>query len=141
MILFGATLTTKSHELKLSFAGVIYAMRQIIPALLAAAVLSGCATPKIDWTARIGIYAYDRALADYGPPDKSAKFSDGSTVATWMTERSQTFINAGPYFIAPRRYYGPVFVPGYSQTYFPARYLELTFGADGKLKAEKEYSR
>ena len=43
---------------------------------------TGCKTaPKIDWNSRVGNYTYDQAVAELGPPDKSAKLSDGKTVA------------------------------------------------------------
>jgi hypothetical protein len=117
-------------------------MKRIFMAMLAAVLFAGCATtPKINWQARVGNYTYDQAVRESGPPDKSAKLSDGTTVATWITERSQTFVTTGPYFVPTRHFYGPVIMPGYSETYFPARYLQLTFGADGKLASEKEFAK
>jgi len=41
--------------------------------ILAALVLAGCVTQKIDWSARVGNYTYDQAVMELGPPDKSAK--------------------------------------------------------------------
>jgi len=100
--------------------------------------LAGCATtPKIDWTARIGTYTHDQAVMDLGPPDKSARLSDGSIVADWMTRRAQTVVAPEPYYLSPGCYFGPL-TPTYTESYFPARYLRLTFDADGKLKAWKE---
>jgi hypothetical protein len=47
--------------------------------------LCGCkSTPKADWNTRVGAYTYDQAIAELGPPDKSAKLSDGKTVAEWI---------------------------------------------------------
>jgi len=47
-------------------------------------MIVGCkTTPK--WDERIGNYTYDQALAELGPPDKTAKLSDGKTVAEWVT--------------------------------------------------------
>lgn len=52
---------------------------------LAALMLAGCrSTPKIDWNSRIGTYTYDQAVAELGPPDKTAQLSDGTTVAEWI---------------------------------------------------------
>ena len=37
-----------------------------ILALVAILALAGCATPRIDWTARMGHYSYDQAVKDFG---------------------------------------------------------------------------
>jgi hypothetical protein len=103
-------------------------------------LLIGCASPKIDWTSRVGIYTYDQAVAELGPPDKSAKLSDGSTVAEWMTRRGYSGGSAGfmygygyPYYYHPwYHYYDPP-----SPDYF----IRLTFGPDGKLQAYKRVVR
>ena len=50
-----------------------------------AAVFVGCATHRVDWSARIGTYTYDQAINELGPPDKQAKTTDGRTVAEWIT--------------------------------------------------------
>lgn len=106
--------------------------------LLVALGLAGCLTaPKIDWAARIGNYTYDQAILEFGPPDKSAKLTDGTVVADWLTRHAQTVVAPEPYFLPPGCYFGPL-TPMYSETYWPARYVRLTFGANGKLKAWKE---
>jgi len=107
---------------------------------LAAFMLAGCATHSIDWQARVGVYTYDQAVTDYGPPDKYTKLSDGSMVAEWMVHRSSVVTTPGPYYYGPGFYYGPG-GQGYSTTYFPARFLRLTFSPNGKLTAWKEYSK
>jgi len=104
---------------------------------LAALGLASCVTQKIDWSARVGNYSYDQAITELGPPDKSAKLTDGTVVAEWLTQRAQTIIAPEPYFAPPGCYFGPL-TPMRTETYFPARYLRLTFGADGKLKTWKE---
>jgi hypothetical protein len=106
--------------------------------LLAVFIFVGCATP-INWQARVGVYSYDQAVTDYGPPDRSAKLSDGTTVAQWMTARGQTIVTPQPYIYGPG-YYGPVMTT-YTTTSFPAEYLQLTFAPDGKLKAWKRISK
>ncbi len=117
----------------------------MVTALLALA-LAGCATP-INWTARVGVYTYNQAVMDYGPPMTVTKLNDGSTVVEWMTHRGQVVVTPGPYYgpnyVGPGRspyysggYYGPA-----SSTYFPARFLRLEFGPDGKLKAWKEFAK
>ncbi|MGB8368071.1 MAG: hypothetical protein ACLPYZ_09915 [Limisphaerales bacterium] len=104
---------------------------------LAALALAGCVTPTIDWSARVGNYTYDQAVMELGPPDKSAKLTDGTVVADWLTHHAQTIVAPEPYFAPPGSYFGPL-TPMRTETYVPARYLRLTFGADGKLKTWKE---
>jgi hypothetical protein len=105
--------------------------------LLGALMLAGCVTQKIDWPARVGNYTYDQAVLELGPPDKSAKLSDGIIVADWLTSHARTIVAPEPYFLPPGCYFGPL-TPMRTETYFPARYLRLTFGADGKLRTWKE---
>jgi len=108
---------------------------------LLAAVLAGCVTtPRIDWAARVGNYNYDQAVKDFGPPDKAAKLSDGSTVAEWQQRPGQIIITQEPYFAPPGGYYGP-FPPAYSETTFPPSYLRLTFAPDGRLSQFKVSTR
>jgi hypothetical protein len=116
-------------------------MNQILRSLvimMVVFVLAGCATP-INWQARVGIYTYDQAVMNYGPPDSSTKLSDGTTVAQWMTQRGQEIVSQGPYFYGPG-YVGPVW-SGYTTSYFPARFLRLSFSPGGKLTAYKEFSK
>jgi len=115
-------------------------MRVIVPVILGALLLTGCVTPKIDWSARVGVYTYDQAVMDYGPPDRTAKLTDGSTVAEWLLQRGQVVVAPEPYFVPPGCYFGPL-TPMYSETYVPARFLRLTFDAQGKLKTWKEFTR
>jgi hypothetical protein len=106
---------------------------------LALFVLAGCATP-INWQARVGVYTFDQAVTDYGPPMASATLSDHTRVCDWMTERGAVMVSPGPYPYYGRGYWGPGY-GAYSATTFPARFLRLTFAPDGKLKAWKEYSK
>ena len=105
--------------------------------MLAALVLAGCVTQKIDWPARVGNYTHDQAIMELGPPDKSVKLTDGTVVADWLVHRAQTIVAPEPYFAPTGCYFGPL-TPMRTETYVPAQYLRLTFGADGKLKAGKE---
>ena len=105
--------------------------------MLAALALAGCVTQKIDWSARVGNYTYDQAVMELGPPDKSAKLTDGTVVADWLTHHAQTIVAPEPYFAPPGCYFGPL-TPMRTETCVPAQYLRLTFGADGKLKTWKE---
>jgi len=102
-------------------------------------MFSGCATEEIDWTARMGNYTFDQAVKDFGPPDKSAKLSDGTTVADWLTQRGVETIEVEPYLRGPHGFYGPI-VP-YSEFYSPNYYMRLTFDADGRLKAYKDFAK
>ena len=96
-----------------------------------ALLLTGCAsTPKTDWNSRVGSYVYDQAVAEMGPPDKSARLSDGSTVAEW-------FIKHGPSvsFGVGTGFYSHGSSVGVGQsigTGPSGEYLRLTFGADGR---------
>ena len=57
-------------------------------ALLAMTTLffAGCkSTPKVNWDSRVGIFTFDQAVIELGPPDKTAKLSDGNTVAEWIS--------------------------------------------------------
>lgn len=115
-------------------------MKTALVALLAMLVLAGCATgPKTDWAARVGHYTYDQAVLELGPPDKVAKLDNGIIVADWITQSAQTIGPTGPYLVRPGYYGAPA--AGYAPTYFPAWYLRLTFGADGKLTAWKKYTQ
>lgn len=119
---------------------VIFTVRtwkQWLARLVALLLLAGCATTGIDWKARVGNYTYDQAVGELGPPDKSSQRVDGTRVADWLTRRAQTVVAPEPYFLPPGGYFGPL-TPMRTETYYPARYLRLTFGADGKLKSWKE---
>jgi len=103
--------------------------------------LAGCATPQIDWAARIGTYTYDQAVLDFGPPDKKARLQDGTIVAEWLVRRgyAQTYI---PYGAGPPYWYGyPYYYPAYVTSYAPNYYLRLIFGPDNRLKAWKYFTR
>jgi len=122
---------------------------RLLPVLALVILLPACTTTKTDWNARVGVYTYDQAVVELGPPDKSAKLSDGSTVAEWMTRRgsprSSGWVYGSGYYGAyspyrPYRYAygGPAF---YSETGTPDSFLRLTFGADGRLQDWKKGSR
>ncbi len=99
---------------------------------LLALLLAGCAsTPKADWNSRVGSYPYDQAVAEMGPPDKSAKLSDGSTVAEWFIKHnSSVAFGVGTGFYSRGSSIGVGQTVGTSPS---GEYLRLTFGADGKL--------
>ena len=115
-------------------------MKRLGLALLTVALLSGCVTQKVDWQTRVGNYTQDQAIADLGPPDKSAKLSDGTVVDEWLTSRAHVIVAPEPYFLPPGTYNGPA-TPNYSEVYAPDYLLRLTFGPDGRLKAWKQFAR
>lgn len=116
---------------------------RVVPVSLFVVFLVGCATtPKIDWASRIGNYTHDQAVTELGPPDKSAKLTDGTTVAEWLTRRGYSGgyssfdygFNYGPDCGRwPHYYYGPI-IHHFYEPPSPDDYLRLTFGPDGKLK-------
>src|SRR2546422_1315490 len=94
---------------------------------MAAFFLSGCkTTPKVDWNSRVGNYTYDQAVAELGPPDKSAKLSDGTMVAEWMTRRGYSGGTGGvvygygyPYYYCPPPFYHPYYDPPSPDYFIP----------------------
>ena len=97
-------------------------------------IFAGCkSTPKVDWNSRIGNYTYDQAVAELGPPDKTAKLSDGKTVADWI-KHSQ---GGGMSFGVGTGFYsggGTAVGTGVSTSSgYPDQVLRLTFGPVGKL--------
>jgi hypothetical protein len=53
---------------------------------LALSLLGSCATtPRVDWNARVGNFSYDEAVRELGPPDKSARLTEGGLVAEWFS--------------------------------------------------------
>ena len=106
--------------------------------LTAAFVFAGCATQKIDWATRVGNYTFDQAVLDFGPPDKQARLTDGTTLAEWLARRGQHHVHGSP--IYHPYWYGP-YLPTYIESDTPDRFLRLTFDPNGQLKAWKRYYR
>jgi len=104
----------------------------IFSLLLLATLLPACkSTPKVDWTRRVGNYSYDQAVAELGPPDKTAQLSDGLTVADWISHRSGgVSIGVGTGFYSGHTGVGVGQSVG---TGYPDKVLRLTFGADHQL--------
>ena len=101
-------------------------------------LLTGCASPKVDWAARVGHYTYDQAIVELGPPNKSAKLTDGTEVADWLTQQGETILTStgAGYYPYRRAWVGPVGanVVAYNT---PNYYLRLTFDPAGQLKSWK----
>ncbi len=114
---------------------------RFFPALVVLFLASCATTPKIDWNSRVANYTYDHAVTELGPPDKSAKLADGSTVAEWLTRRGYAIHYPPPLIYAdPWHCYGPIY-PGYYDTYSPNYYLRLIFGPDGQLRSWRKFSK
>ena len=111
--------------------------------LLIVALVTGCATSKINWAARVGTYTHDQAIVELGPPDKQATLTDGTIVSEWLTQRGRgvAYVGGAGYYGYPGRagYYGGVY-PAYV-TPGPDYFLRLTFSPDGKLTAWKKLTR
>lgn len=92
----------------------------------------GCSsTPRVDWNARIGVYTYDQAVMEMGPPDRATQLSDGSTVAEWFLRRGSSVS-----FGVGTGFYGPRSGVAVGQTVSPGRpgvFLRLTFDPEGRL--------
>ena len=106
--------------------------------LLFSFVVAGCATkPRVDWNGRVGNFTFDQAVLELGPPDKSAKLTDGTVVAEWLTSRGyaqprfQLHSGVGLY----RNYPTTVWVDEYSTSPAPNWFVRLTFGPDSRLSA------
>ena len=106
-------------------------------------VLSGCANTRALWNERLGTYTYDQAVLEYGPPDRTARLEDGTTVSDWLTSRGYPggYATFGYYYgypyacrfpAPPAFYYTP---PG------PDYYIRLTFDPEGRLVAWKSVAR
>jgi hypothetical protein len=105
--------------------------------LLGLLLLTGCASRKIDWNARVGTYTFDQAVIELGPPAKQARLTDGTLVAEWQTQRGYTQAYYTPYYGYRSRYYGGYYAtPIISSS--PDVFLRLTFDAAGKMIAWKK---
>jgi hypothetical protein len=113
--------------------------------IVLAALCVSCATTKIDWNSRLGVYTYDQAVIELGPPDKSATLSDGTIVAEWLTRRGSSGGYSDVYYAGPwpyphwRGYYYPPLY--YYDPPTPSYFLRLVFGTDGRLTEWRRVAR
>ncbi len=108
---------------------VLLLVFSILPALL----FDGCASkPKVDWNSRVGIFTYDQAVLELGPPAAYTRLEDGTIVVDWFLKYGSQFsFGVGTGFYGGG---GGVGV-GQSVTTAPSgHYLRLVFAPDGKLK-------
>ena len=117
-------------------------IQAVLPLALASILLAGCATtPKIDWASRVGVYTYEQAILELGPPDKNAKLSDGTVVAEWLTQRGQTYTHTSPYYgMYPWNYDG-AYPSRYDVYSYPDSFLRLIFDPEGRLKEFRNFYR
>ena len=106
-------------------------LRLGLVALCWVGLVAGCATDKVSWASRIGQFTYDQAVLDYGPPDNSAKLSDGTTVCDWLTSRGYAYGSTYRGFRDP-------YLVQYWERPAPNFYLRLTFDPAGKLRDWKK---
>ncbi len=104
---------------------------EMVPLILLAVVLAGCATAKVDWDSRIGSYTRDQAVLDFGPADRSANLTDGTKVEEWLIQRGDA---RGSFSTLGAGHYGAPWVHRYAEPPSPDQVLRLTFAPDGKLK-------
>jgi hypothetical protein len=112
-----------------------FSVKFSLPVILAmtVALLSGCTTPTtVDWDSRVGHYTYNQALAEFGPPDRQARLSDGKASYKWYVQPP-----AGARFNSGMSYYGSNgFGAGQTTgTGFNSQMLQLTFDSGGTLVA------
>jgi hypothetical protein len=106
-----------------------------------ALLLTGCATNRINWSERVGTYTIDQAMVEFGPPDKTAKLSDGGTVAEWLTRHGYSYVSS-PWSYGYYPYAYPPYYPHYFDTVnSPNYYLRLIFTPEGRLTTWKEFAK
>ena len=106
-------------------------------------LLAGCATaPKINWAERVGLYTFDQAVTEFGPPDRQAKLTDSSVVAEWVTQRSRVHAIISPGYGYGWPYgYGMIASAPSDAVATPEYFVRLTFGPDSRLAGWKRGSR
>jgi hypothetical protein len=113
------------------FTSARFILSSVLVLFLVAAALGCKSTPKVDWNSRVGNYTYDQAVAELGPPDKTAKLSDDSTVADWIKPSGGGMsFGIGTGFSSGHTGVG---VGQSIGTGYAHKVLRLTFGADHKL--------
>lgn len=107
-------------------------LNRLFSCAAAVVLITGCATTRVDWNARVGNFTFDQSVSELGPPDKQAKLSDGRTVAEWVTR-----YNSGPSVSVGTGFYNYPGSVGMVQTYGSQNYeskLRLTFTTNSVLQ-------
>jgi len=93
--------------------------------------VAGCTTYQTSWDHRVGVYTYDQAVREFGPPDKQAKLTDGQNEAEWISRYNTGTVGIGTGFFS-----GPAGggVMASSPAYRESK-LILTFGTNNVLSA------
>ena len=110
----------------------IYPRLQMLAGLILAVFVAGCATHRIDWNSRVGVYTYDQSVTEFGPPDKQARLSDGRLVAEWISRYATpgtVVVGTGAY-----SYPGSVGIIQTAPNYYESK-LRLTFSTNYVLTA------
>jgi hypothetical protein len=120
--------------------------RAILGSLVLLLLLIGCTSSKALWNSRLGVYTFDQAVLEWGPPDKAATLSDGTLVAEWMTQRgtpggfAPSYYAYSPYYYGHHHsYWGPPHY--YYDPPSPDFFLRLTFDPEGRLQAWQRLAR
>ena len=110
-------------------------MFRLLLLFLLIVLVGGCATDKkVNWSTRLNNYTYDQAVVELGPPDKSAKLTDGTTIAEWYQRRS-----APSFGIGTGVGHGPVALGvGLPVTGSDVRIVRLTFDPQGVLRSTNQ---
>lgn len=94
---------------------------------------AGCVTQRVNWDARVGVFTFDQAVLEMGPPDKTGKLEDGVAVAEWLTQRG--------FARGSVQNTSGTWVEHYYEPPMPDFYLRLNFGPDGRLRAWKRVAK
>ncbi len=111
--------------------------------LVATLFAGACATqPRTDWAKRVGVFTYDEAVKEYGPPDKKEITSDGVTVADWVLQRGTVYSTPSPGWGMGGWRHGPWGWNGANDIHSsPDVCLRLQFGPDSRLQSWKQYAK
>ncbi len=105
--------------------------RLCVPTLLVVGLLMGCSTASVNWDKRVGVYSWQDALTELGPPARVADLAGGVKAAEWITPRTTGLPTAASTHSSLRAASIDA-SPNYGNT-APDKVLRLSFTPDGKL--------